>query len=321
MTNLSYTPQQLRQPSARLLLLIKFKQPSPIDDFTRYNDWQNALGEPVEVVVEGLVQDGLLIEGSLADRLSYRFRVSDLKDLLRERAMPVSGKKEALVSRLVENCGDAMEPYVRWVRVFMCSAAGRHLADAYLDEQHRWRLETEANTRSLLQARQFREAAAAVAAYEAQQLFKRGIGIDWSSKDFSFDVAVMQSLFERVPQFLGPVDKEPLEQLRLAAGLYYLWSDPLEPFPSEFDTNFQIPKEQLAANLWYAAKFQIELAEMKDSGVEWVGISGCNDAYVCPACAKLHAKRHRIDKVPELPYAGCTSALGCRCVAGVWFDD
>jgi hypothetical protein len=310
----AYSQSDLLRPSARLLLLTKFQRPNAVEEFTRYDDWKQALQQPVEKVVASLVQDGLLREGTLADRLAYSFKVSELKEMLRSRELPVSGKKEVLTARLVENCADSMRELVRHCSVMVCSPPGQELAEVYINAQREMRLQVESATRLLVQKREFRLASEAMAEFEAQQVFARGWNVDWTNYDTSADVVVLHKLFEHVPAVFAGVSAEELEQLRLAAALYYLWGTPARPFPPGFSVAHRIPAEQLAQMLWYGAKFQVELAELRDRGtVKWVRITGCNDDLVCPACTKLQQKRHRIDHVPELPYAHCTSENGCRC--------
>jgi len=39
----------------------------------------------------------------------------------------------------------------------------------------------------------------------------------------------------------------------------------------------------------------------------------CTKSGSCNTCLALDGKTYRFDKLPELPYEGCTCALGCRC--------
>jgi hypothetical protein len=54
------------------------------------------------------------------------------------------------------------------------------------------------------------------------------------------------------------------------------------------------------------------LAKMRESGIEYVKITGSGDD--CDACRKLHQRIYSIDAVPELPPSGCTCNPWCGCL-------
>jgi hypothetical protein len=52
---------------------------------------------------------------------------------------------------------------------------------------------------------------------------------------------------------------------------------------------------------------------LDNSSVKYLKLHHCNDEFVCDACKELAARPIPKDQAPDLPYAACTSELGCRC--------
>lgn len=308
--------------SAHLLFLSKFSEPCSIDRF-RADTWTNVLCQTPESAARQLLADCLIEPGGAADKLSYRFKAAELKALLKSYGLKSSGRKEDLAARLAEVEGLESDLGLGQITVYHCTEAGIAIVREYVNaEAERQTLAYEA-TRDALARSDFRRAAETVAAYEASQVFKRGIGIDWTHYDASNDVDILERAFNSVPWFLDNLPEDTIRQVRIAAGLQSLWSArPKEGwYPAGFTANGRYDEDTLAQMVWYNATYHLELKQMSDVGFKWVRISGCNDDIVCGPCRKLQAKRHRIDSAPELPYAGCTAPQGCRCSVSASLED
>lgn len=105
-----------------------------------------------------------------------------------------------------------------------------------------------------------------------------------------------------------------MESARIAAGMFELmWNaghavEWLEANQPELGASCKVAILELSSS----AHFQVEIARLRQLGIQWVRINTCNDNLVCEACRKLSSKRYPIDRVPELPYEKCTSEV-CRC--------
>ena len=83
-------------------MLSEFSIPRNRERIIRDPRWAAALrAEPLKVI-DKLCAQGLLAEADLGVRLREKCKVPDLKRLLRERRLPVSGNKQALIDRLIE---------------------------------------------------------------------------------------------------------------------------------------------------------------------------------------------------------------------------
>lgn len=303
-----------RKSKAHWLLLSKFLRQGAVEDFTRSDSWKAMLGEEPSRAIGRFLKDGLLEEAGLDARLSYKFRVSDLKSMAKERNLPASGSKDALIQRLIEADPKAMGKAVSGLMVFICSSRGRELAEQYLAEEQAERSKVEQQVLDYLRQRRFKEASVAVASYEAQQVFPRGMGIDWKHYNPTRDVAILKAIWGSVPRILGPLSSSQVEALRLGAAMMELWgtNQATEWLPPSLETGLAIDNDTAARMFLFHAIYKVNLAEYRQSEVV-MGVEVLATSDSCDACKAIAGKKYTFDAVPELPYEYCTHEMGCRC--------
>ncbi len=311
-----------RKSRAHLLLLSKFLNPRTVEDFSQPDDWRAVLREKPQKAIERLLTDGMLIDAGLAGRLAYRFNVTDLKVKLKSKGLPVSGRKEALIERLIKADFKGMEREVQGLRVLQCTEVGDKVAQRYLADEKAEREAFERQVLEYLRQREFKEASSSMAAFEAKRVFPRGMGIDWSNYDTDRDVAILRMIFQDKPKILARLSNEQIDRLRFGAAMMHLWgsSSVNKWMPSDVDTGLSMDDDSAARMVCFSALHRTQMAEYREMGVKSVRILGCNDDVMCEACRKLQGKKLRLNDVPDLPYEKCTSDLGCRCSAVADFD-
>ena len=320
-----------QQSAAHLMLLSYFT--SPREDYQNgrlgghtWQEWKMALKESPTNAIERFLDSGALELAGLAQRLAYRYGVSDLKAMLRERGLPVSGRKADLIARLVEKDRAGMQHVVSDLTLLQCSKHGREIVEAFLTLKKEKRARVEQRMLDALRKRDLREAANLRVSFEAEQVFPSGLGISW--EDYPFreqDVELLRCIFRQKPKIMAQLSDEQLEPLRLAAGMFVLgWNlgQVRDWLPSDLDTGLGVSNEVAARMLHSHAQFLIEMKELRGhakSGLlqVYIHVLTCNDDHVCAACRKLAARRYTLGEVPELPYRECTSEDGCRCSIAV----
>jgi hypothetical protein len=313
-----------RSSPAHLLLLSKF---SNGDSPTRYRDadyWEPALKEKPTKVVEQFIKEKMLELAELPEILNYKFKASDLKSMLKEKGLKVSGRKEELIQRLIDNDAKAMSEVTKGLDLYRCTTAGKQLAEHYLEGERIKREAAEQKTLSLLAGEEFLKAVRVVAQYEATQVFARGLGIDWKNYDetsefFQSIVESLKVIFNTTPAILKGIEENRLRQLRPTAGMMLLWGTRTArhwlPLPEGFETGIHLDGDTACRMLVFHAHYLRHIKEYKELGCRTaeVEISGAGDEATCSECRKINGKKYRIENVPELPYAKCTSECGCRC--------
>lgn len=310
-----------RKSAAHNLLLTKFLHPQDPDSFARRDEWRQALGEDPCRAIKRFVYEGLLEPVPLPELLARQYKVSDLTKMLRHRGLRASGRKAEMIARLIEADPKGMEKAVAGVTLLKCSERGREVADAYLARERSRRERMEEEVIEALKHRKFRNASLAVASYEAEQVFPRGMGIDWKHYDPSGDVELLTAIFQHKPNRLQHLTDVQMEPIRIAAGMRVLgWNlgQATEWLEANRPDVLDVPLGVAVLTVESYARFRVEINRLRQRGYKWVRVKTRNDELVCDACKKLSAKQYAIDKVPELPYEKCTSEV-CRCwVVGSW---
>ncbi len=303
-----FGPDWKKSP-AHLLLLSKFLSPKSSEYFSESDAWRDALGEAPGKAIERFLGEGVIQLANVSECLAYEYRVSDLKSMLRQRGLPVSGRKRELIARLVEADAEGMEEVISGVPIFQCSNLGRAIAEDYLIREQEKQYEIEQQVLDALWRRRFKESSRLVASFDAQRVFPRK-----GQYELTRDMAMLKTIFTSVPEALSLLTDDQLEQLRIAAGMMFLWgaNKAKKWLPSDFETGLSIGIDAAARMLVFHASNQRSLTNYRQSEVvKGVEIIVAEDA--CEACRKLAGEAYNFNEVPVLPYVKCTHEKGCRC--------
>ena len=306
-----------RKSKAHLLLLSKFIHANRFEDFAKHdywkNMWNNVLGEPSAQAIKRFVDEGMLMTPGLNDLLFYKYKINELKDMLKKRDLPVSGRKEEMIERLVQADPDGMRKAVAELSLLKCTQCGHEIAEQYVEAEKEKRNNAESQVMEYLTKRKFREASLAVAAYEAEQVFPRGMGIDWKHYNPKNDIETLNTIFENKPKILDSLGNEKLEALRIAAAMMALWGENKAKkwLPTDFETGLSLDNDAAARMFLFTCVHGGTLERYRSSGLECVEILAASDS--CESCKKLAGKHYKLDEAPELPNPNCTHKMGCRC--------
>ena len=304
-----------RSSNAHLLLLSKFRQPEGADRFQNDQNWAAALGESSRTAIRALRSAGMLRACELHELLEAKFKGSDLKRMLKAAGLKVSGRKAELALRLAENDEAGARQAVGDFFALRCTTEGEGVAEQFLAQQEKIRKNVESAVYNKLREQDFKGAAAIVKDFEADQVFSRGLGIDWSKTSMAKEIRELELISRNVPGILSGEEEETLRDLRTAAGMMLLWGTNTAKtwFPDGINTAGHLDADSAARMLMFYARHMDELSDLKELGVKSVQIRGVGDGNQCQACLALDGKQFTLKKVPELPLAKCTCEIGCRC--------
>jgi hypothetical protein len=308
-----------RSSPAHLLLLSKFRNG---DSPMRYRDadyWETVLGEKPANVIEQFTMEGMLERAGLPELIAYKFKTSDLKSRLRDNGLKVSGRKEELVQRLIDNDAKAMSEATKDIKLYRCTATGMQLAENYLASEKTKRESAERDAFELLARDECSKAARVVAQYEASQVFPRGLGINWKSYDETSDVESLRTMFDSTPAILRSIEEIRLKPLRLGAGMMQLWGTnrARDWLPDGFDTGIHLDADAACRMFVFYASHLRRMKDYRKAGVRTVKVLGVDDGNTCSECRKISGKKFHLENMLELPYAKCTCEIGCRCTTVV----
>ncbi|MHB8502098.1 MAG: SAP domain-containing protein [Candidatus Acidiferrales bacterium] len=290
---------------AHLMLLGKYSRGRQLEmGGHAYPDqqWKGALGESLQDATKRFAESGLLEECPLSYRVMSKFNQIVLKQMLRQRGLKVSGRKDELAKRLVEADRDGMFEATSEFVMMQCTDKGRYLANEFSER-------TEEMQQAALQALRRRDLESAIQ-YVCH--YQDALGFPeapfFPSKPNASD---LRRTFSVKPKILGSISDEVLESLRVAAGMGFLgirgkWiSDDLE-------TGVAMDGASAVAMIISKVQNDRNLESYRLSEVTRIRIIGSADGS-CLSCAKIQRKMWNLKDVPEIPYERCTSEGGCRC--------
>src|SRR4030066_676755 len=160
-----------KKSKAHWLLLSKFIHPQNIDNYVSSDFWESAINEHPNQAIKRFANEGLLALADLGNTLACKYKATELKDMLKQCGLPVSGKKDDMIQRLITADPIGMKNSTVGLTAYICTPKGKELAEQYLMDEKEKRNLGEKQVMEYLQRRMFREASKAVAAYEAVQVF------------------------------------------------------------------------------------------------------------------------------------------------------
>ncbi len=109
---------------AHLLLLSKFLNSEAAERFDNDDRWAAVLHEHPADAIRGFREDGALEAADLDEVMDRVFKAGDLKTMLKERGLKISGPKNELIQRLIENDPAGMKTATKNSVVYRCSEKG-----------------------------------------------------------------------------------------------------------------------------------------------------------------------------------------------------
>lgn len=306
-----------RKSPAHLLLLSKFCNGDSPETYRKADYWESVLKEKPIQVIEKFLKEGVLETASLHELADYKFKASELKSLLREKALKVSGSKDELIQRLIENDEPLMRDATKGLVLYRCTKEGMQLAEHYVESEKAKKNAAEKATFDLLSKKDILGAVRIVAQYESSQVFSRGLGVDWKNYDIEAGVKYLRYIFEGTPEILKGIEKEQLEVLRLAAAMMNIWGTNTAKswLPEGFETGIHLDGDVASRMLVFYSSHIENMRGYRLASAKAVEVVGVDDENACSECKKISGKKYKLEKVPELPYAKCTCVRGCRCIA------
>lgn len=123
-----------RASNAHMLFLQTFLELRPVEPHPALPDgqtWETVLGEPTEAAITRFQVQNALTKATLPEHLDHAFTVNQLKGMLQERNLPTSGRKEELITRLVQADQAGMFSLLPPERLLRCTPYGRQLIEEW----------------------------------------------------------------------------------------------------------------------------------------------------------------------------------------------
>lgn len=258
-------------------------------------------------IIEQWVQEGILVNATPEEALGKIFQAAQLKTLLKEIKLPVSGSKIEMIDRLLEFNRPKMNEIISRSQVLKCSDETVKIITAYREQiQHEMDLAKQKSFEAL-KIGDYKGACKIFTNYQRR--------ISNSKYEmYSFYVDEVGFALSAKPTVLSSLKPEDLKVLNTVACMQILWGadSPDRWIPEGFKThyeNIQTPINYILVN----AKIKRDISFHKESSKQVAIHFDSGDIDSCSLCLTLDGKIFEIKDIPDLPMQGCTSFTGCKC--------
>ena len=305
---------EIKSP-AELLFLSKFKSAASVEGFSRPDDWTRVLRSTPTKAVRKFLAKGFLQAADLETSIQSGFNGNQLKVLAKERGLPVSGTKKALAQRLVEADATGVTKLLGNRQFFVCTSIGQDAVERFASANAQAKQDAETASLAALRLGKLRDACFVVSRYESQQIFPRGLGMDWENYGRGSELQMLEFIFRTSPLRFQNLPNDKLAILRAAAGMLLIWGvSDATPWLNNLQLEEELWSPEIAARMFlFLAQHHQRIEEFRAAGFHRVVVLG-SDSDQCPECAKHTGKIYSLGKVPNVPFDRCTCPDGCHCM-------
>lgn len=304
-----------QESSPHLDLLDKFVKPRDVNQVITWQFVRQTIGEDTESAIDRFIRDGVLIPSTIEETLECLFQVAQLKKLLQERSLKLTGSKSELVERLVLSDRNGMEKIAQKGKVMKCSPTALEMLS---EHEKKKQLALDTAKKQSFNALKSNDPKSAYKIYATYQK-------SYATPNFesnSYQVEELMKVLKSQPKILSNVSRENLMLLKAIAGIHMLWRDESLESLSSSNNLSGLRNDRIAVNYILAHTRIMESIDRDKEYVKQVKIEfDSGDIDSCELCQALNGKIFDIDKVPELPMIGCTSDTGCKCHINSIFDE
>ncbi|GAB0058065.1 hypothetical protein SIID45300_02405 [Candidatus Magnetaquicoccaceae bacterium FCR-1] len=282
--------------------------------------WDSYLGESRFTFVDRMIKEGLVQHLDIDEQINLIFTVSELKSLLKERGLRVSGNKPELVSRLCAHDPEGMAQIASAKGGGWCvSPKGAELVDQHNREM---RLDFDTTIQKIyyfLEKFDYWQAEKIAIEYGNRQVWTFYIGVNWGR-----NIQIMQEIMESIPDdYVG--NEAILEELRIPATILFLFREPSvkdlllsHPILTDY-FDFKLEIENLInisiSKCWFDHWRDMERNQLRrymqpQSSVAFVEVRG-SIGPVCSACAQVVGV-YLLSDAPVIPVEGCETLSSCK---------
>ncbi len=238
-----------------------------------------------------------------------------MKPFLKTKGQKVTGNKRELALSASVFQNDKFIKDIQKQTIYILSESGNQKVLDFLMFKTYEREEAEKKTIEFLESHDYKSACLTMIEYEKQQVFPRGMGIDWNHYNPKDDISALKSMFSSAPKILKGISNEKLKILQIAGAMKFLYgtSSFSKYLPNDFETGTRFDCETASRMLTFVGYHQRNLASYRAYPSVTVGVEILNAPGCCEECNKLNGKKFKLDEVIELPYEHCTHEMGCRC--------
>lgn len=302
-----YRNIEWKESPAHVRFLGRFKNPRSRKRESQNDYLTHELKEEIDQAIQRFIDNGMLVEPTLAQAISSIHNKPPIEDMLRKHDLKVSGSKSQIIDRLIENAPEAAKSMIGNHDLLICSSGTTEFLENY--EQLRQQNEKEAKKKSYKALFNGN----GKLAFKTYVQFEKQFGNGNSASSYNYYGEQMDIILEHTPQLLAAFDERNQKYLRAATCMPLIWRDEVVTkwLPKDFATPYE--DAEVACNLLSRyAEIQSRIGDA-DENDKFKITFDTYDVESCELCRKLDDQVITFKEMPELPYKNCTSRKGCHC--------
>lgn len=277
-----------------LAFLSNFRDPYEIDNQYWEENWSRVLRRPCQEAVSDLIKHNLLRPADQRDKLRRNLRVGDIKQILKEHGLKVSGNKDELLNRFMQELPEEATKIAATIGdMYVCTQNGLQKAAEYMNKIAAKRGIAEDEVKALVSQGNLERAS------EVIRQFYRSLPGPMAGSDPNIGEATLIMAIKSVPGY----SKEEVQKNKVDAVAGVLWGGPIQG-PEQFIDFITIKVEK------QRSREQLK-GYAREEFIKYVEILCCDDS--CPVCKAVANKKYLIKDAPLIPIDGCQHEMGCRC--------
>jgi hypothetical protein len=251
---------------------------------------------------------------------SYLIPVSELKTLLKQEGLRMSGKKDDLIDRLLEHKPNLLVAALPEDPLYITTASGSALVSDRVNTRRSRRELCELTILDLIHESKINDAVEAWKQYAQDEPFASSV----DSEHIDREIRILSAIRHEACAYLtSRMPLEAIDALRTYASIRHicgksLTRPALEKLGPDLERFSQLsdgqPPDVSARMLTFYAIGQEKLRSFKQMEYPQVSIRACSES--CQHCQDQSKVKWPIEQAPELPHSLCTHDRGCRCTYG-----
>lgn len=278
-----------------------------------WNDYINDINK----FIKRLINSNLLRVSNPKDDIK-NLKVKDLKKLLNKKLIDTKGKKDELIERVLANYNDnELKDIIDWNERYILTKEGNEIVDSYISNKDKLYKDLSIEVFNLLKELKINEAYIKIAQFEQDQVFKRGVGIDWSKEakigmnknDIKFYEKIIKSETKNMDLVIVSISGILLgSNSKKIAKIYNDYLSNISNIEDEINYN---------QSLIYS---KLDIKNYKEMSVDKYQILGTLDKDTCEKCGNLDGKvfSYKDTKIGINYPPFCKK---CRCTTVPYFED
>jgi hypothetical protein len=317
-----------KESRAHLMFLSKFKGATDPENICKQPYWFDILPETPQKLITRFKKERVLEDKtfSVEEAFSHFFSAKDLKNVLREHGLKVSGTKYVMIERIMQLDKAKVESLLPKImgKYLTLSEDGEQIVKAFEEKESSEFSNLLTSLVAAIKKKNTRETYLIKKEFSEKRELKEYNQTRNKIEAINSPEIWLKTLHiilncEKI-SILKSISDNDFERFRIAAALsFIIGKQDLEKYEVEdIETDLGFNNATASRMIIFYGRSQYHILKAKENGIKRVIFHTVGG---CPVCKDLDNKTFNIDDAPIIPHENCTNNKGCRCYyENIWED-